>query len=133
MLVTDNCNAETSTAFLRQLRAKYAEPLIVIWDNSPAHRGPEIREYLRTPGLRLRLVALPAYSPDFNPDEGIWDWVREDVTANRCFGTAVRVRESLGAFFAGLAKRTTEVKQRCRRELQAQADALMAQARLAAT
>jgi hypothetical protein len=30
MLVSDNCNAETSTAFLRQLRTTYAEPLIVI-------------------------------------------------------------------------------------------------------
>ena len=42
-LVTSNCNAETSTAFLRQLRDQHTEPLIVIWDNSPAHRGPEIR------------------------------------------------------------------------------------------
>jgi len=133
MPVIENTTAETTTAFLKQLREQYDEPLIVIWDNGPAHHGPAIREFLTTPNLRLRLIALPAYSPDFNPDEGIWDWVREDVTANRCFGTAVRVRESLGAFFAGLAKRTTEVKQRCRRELQAQADALMAQARLAAT
>jgi hypothetical protein len=28
--VTENCNAETSTAFLRQLRANHDEPLIVI-------------------------------------------------------------------------------------------------------
>ena len=133
MPVMVNITAETTAAFLKQLRERYDEPLIVIWDNGPAHHGPAIREFLTTPNLRLRLIALPAYSPDFNPDEGIWDWVREDVTANHCFGTAVRVRESLGAFFAGLTKRTAEVKQRCRRELQAQADALVGQARLAAT
>ena len=126
MLVTDNCNAETSTAFLRQLRAKHTEPLIVIWDNSPAHRGPEIRAYLTTPNLNLRLVALPAYSPDFNPDEAIWDWAREEVTANTCFGTAAKVQEKMDGFFAGLAKRTTEAQQRCRTILQARADALMA-------
>ena len=63
----------------------------MIWDNSPAHRGPEIREYLTTPDLKLRLVALPAYSPDLNPDEAVWDWVREEVTANTCFGTAAKV------------------------------------------
>jgi transposase len=126
MLVPANCNAETSTAFLRQLRAKYTEPLIVIWDNSPAHRGPEIREYLTTPDLKLRLVALPAYSPDFNPDEAIWDWAREEVTANTCFGTAAKVQEKLDSFFAELTTRTAEVQQRCRTLLQAQADALMA-------
>ena len=71
IVMTETCNASTSTAFPRQLRATHAEPLVVIWDNSPAHRGPEIREYLTTPHRRLRLVALPAYSPDFNSDEAI--------------------------------------------------------------
>ena len=84
--------------------------------------------YLATPDLDLRLVALPAYSPDFNADEAIWDWAREEVTANTCFGTAAKVREKLDAFFAGLAKRTAEVQRRCRTTLQAQADALMATA-----
>lgn len=129
--VTGNSTAETSVAFLKQLREHHAESLIVIWDNGPAHHGPAVREFLTTPDLRLRLVALPAYSPDFNPDEAIWDWVREEVTANTCFGTATKVREKVDAFFAGLAERATEVKQRCRRELQARADALVAEASLA--
>ncbi len=126
MLATENCNAKLSTAFLRQLRAKHTEPLIVIWDNSPAHRGPEIREFLATPDLKLRLVALPSYSPDFNPDEAIWDWAREEVTANTCFGTAAKVQEKLDSFFAELTTRTAEVQQRCRTILQSRADALVA-------
>jgi transposase len=123
--VPGNTNAATSVTFLQQLRARHPEPLIVIWDNGPAHHGPEIRAYLTTPELNLRLVALPGYSPDFNPDEAIWDWIREDVTANTCFGTAAKVREKVDAFFAGLADRAAEVQQRCRRDLQAQADALV--------
>jgi transposase len=130
MPVVGNTNAQTSVAFLQQLRAHHPEPLIVFWDNGPAHRGPEIRQYLTTPDLHLRLVALPGYSPDFNPDEAIWDWIREDVTANTCFGKAAAVREKVDAFFAALPERTQEVKQRCRRELQALADALVAKSSL---
>jgi len=125
MAVTEDCTAETSVAFLQQLRAKQNGPLIVIWDNSPVHRGGEIRAYLATPTLNLRLVALPAYSPDFNADEAIWDWVRQEVTANACFGTAVKVGEKLDAFFAGTAERTGEVRRRCRTILQSKADALL--------
>ena len=125
MNVIENCTAETSVAFLKQLRAKYHGPLIVIWDNGPAHRGPERRSYLATPDLNLRLVLLPAYSPDFNPAEAIWDWTREEVTANTCSGTAAKVREKPDGFFAGMIEHTAEVQQRCRTELQAQADALM--------
>ena len=69
MPVEGNTNAATSVTFLKQLREQHPEPLIVIWDNGPAHHGPEIRAYLTTPELNLRLVALPGYSPDFNPDE----------------------------------------------------------------
>jgi transposase len=126
MPVEGNTNAQTTVTFLKQLREHHAEPLVVIWDNAPAHRGPEIREYLRTPDLKLRLVALPSYSPDFNPDEAIWDWIREDVTANTCSSKAAQVRAHVDAFFAGLAQRSEEVKQRCRRQLQALADALLA-------
>ena len=50
--------------------------LNVIWDNAPAHRGEVLWEYFRMPGLNLRLVNLPGYSPDFNADEAIWGWAR---------------------------------------------------------
>jgi hypothetical protein len=46
------------------------------------------------------------------------------VTANTCVGTAAAVRAAVDPFFAGLAARKDEVKQRCRTELQSRADAL---------
>jgi transposase len=122
-----NSTAETSVAFLQQLRAHHSEPLIVIWDNRPAHSGDALRAYLTTPGLHLRLVRLPAYSPDFNPDEAIWGWVRAEVTANTCFGTRARVRDKVGAFFGGLTDRTEEVKRRCRTILQTKAETFTAE------
>ncbi len=124
MELDGNSNAETSAAFLRHLRANHPGPLIVIWDNGPAHGGDALREYLATPDLHLRLVRLPGYSPDFNADEAIWGWVREEVTANTCFGTRVKVREAVGQFFRSLADRAEEVKRRCRTVLQARAEAL---------
>jgi transposase len=124
MRVTGNCTAETSVSFLCQLRATYPQPLFIIWDNGPAQRGEAMRTYLTTPDLRLRLIALPAYSPDFNADEAIWDWAREEVTANRCLGTTAKVQEKISQFFTRLSDRATEVQQRCRTILQAQADAL---------
>ena len=51
MTVLSNTDAETSVTFMKQLRDKYPEPLVVIWDNGPAHHGPETREYLTMPEL----------------------------------------------------------------------------------
>ncbi len=101
----DNSNAGTSVAFLIHLKEKHSGLLRFIWDNAPAHPGEAIREYLRRPGLGLRLVNLPGYSPDFNADEAIWDWVREEATGNLCLGTAILVRYRVSDSLASLSGR----------------------------
>ncbi len=118
-------SSATSAAFLKQLRADHPGPLVVSWDNGPAYGGDAVRDYLATPDLGLRLVRLPAYSPDFNPDEAIWAWAREEVTANTCLGSKAAVQEQMQRFFVGLSARTAEVQSRCRRKLQALAEALV--------
>ena len=125
MELQGNSNAGTSVDFLTQLRGKHPEPMRVIWDNAPAHRGEAMREYLRTPGLELGLVNLPGYSPDFNADEAIWGWAREEATGNLCLGSREAVQEKVGKFLAGLASRKDEVRRRCRTVLQSRGDALL--------
>ena len=113
---------------LAQLRERHPGPLNVIWDNAPAplrqaQEWRAVREYLWTPGLRL--VNLPGYSPDFNADEAIWEWAREEATGNLCLGSRVAVQERVGDFLAGLANRKDEVQRRCRTILQSRAEALL--------
>ena len=120
-----NSNSQTSTAFLTQLKERHTGPLNVIWDNAPAHRGEAVREYLRTPGLGLRLVNLPGYSPDFNADEAVWGWAREEATGNLCLGTKALVQERVGNFLHGLSSQEDEVKRRCRTVLQSRAEVLL--------
>jgi transposase len=116
--VEATCTAKTSVAFLKALREDYPGEVIVIWDNAPVHHGAALREYLKTPNLKLQLIALPAYSPDYNAAEELWKWTREEVTANTCFGTTAKVAAAVWQFFLGLNERLGEVKQRCRSELQ---------------
>ena len=124
MELEGNSNSGTSVAFLEQLRERHPGPMRVIWDNAPAHRGEAMREYLRTPGLGLRLVNLPGYSPDFNADEAIWGWAREEATGNLCLGSREAVQERVGDFLAGLTSRRDEVRRRCRTVLQSRAETL---------
>ena len=123
MELTGTSSSATSAAFLAQLRAQQSDPLIVIWDNGPAHGGEAVRAYLATPALDLRVIRLPAYSPDFNADEAIWAWAREEVTANACLGTKAQVQERMERFFASLPTRAATVQTRCRTKLQALAAA----------
>ncbi len=57
--------------------------------------GPRRRGGARLPGdagSRPASLRLPAYSPDFNPDEAIWAWAREEVTAAPAWAPRPRCR-----------------------------------------
>ena len=123
MELEGNSNSGASVAFLAQLRRKHGGQLNVIWDNAPAHRGEEMREHLRTRGLNLRLMNLPAYRPNFNADEAVW--IRQEATRNLCLGTKANVQERVGHFLTGLSSRKDEVKRRCRTVLQSRADTFL--------
>ena len=113
MELEGNSNAETSAAFLRQLIERPVEPLNVIWDNSPAHRGDTRRAHLATPESRLGPVNprchegrhCPAIAQTSTADEAIWGWVRQEVAANLCLGAKAAVQDKVGDLFARLADR----------------------------
>ena len=72
---------------------------------------------------------LPGYSPDFNADEAVWGWAREEATGNLCPGSRQAVQERVGNFLDGLASRRDEVRRRCRTVLQSRAETLLPNSR----
>jgi len=66
-----------SVQFLEHLLRETANRLLVIWDGSPIHRGPDVREFLAEDRARkIHLERLPPYAPDLNPDEGLWQHLK---------------------------------------------------------
>jgi len=79
-LYRDNIQGEEVALFLRHLLRQVPGHLIVLLDNGKIHRGDPVQELLsRT--RRLHLVAFPAYAPELNPDEGVWNHL-DRVLAN---------------------------------------------------
>ena len=71
--------------FLSQVarwRAGLKGKIVVIWDNAPCHIACVGKA--QAAELGIELVALPGYSPDLNPIEGLWAWMREEVTRGHC-------------------------------------------------
>jgi len=85
-------NGERCAEFLRSLLASIRGPVVVIWDNLAAHRAKEVKEVLgRHP--RLRLERLPAYAPELNPEEGVWQHAKScGLRGHLCF-EAERLRD----------------------------------------
>jgi transposase len=72
-------------AFLQRLRHDAAGhgggPVFVIVDNHPVHRAKAVDRFVDSTDGALRLYRLPAYSPQLNPDEWVWQNVKHDGVA----------------------------------------------------
>jgi transposase len=52
--------------------------------------------------LGIELVFLPGYSPDLNPIERLWDWMREEVTRGHCHVSLKALRTACLDFVAAI-------------------------------
>jgi len=63
--------------FLRHLLRHIPGKLLVLWDGAPIHRSKVIKAFLAEgAAARIHLEPLPAYAPELNPDEGIWEYLK---------------------------------------------------------
>jgi hypothetical protein len=69
--------------FLRErvLRAS-RHPLVLIQDAAPLHLGQWTQEVTEDSYPRLDVFQLPAYAPELNPVEQLWNWTKDKQLAN---------------------------------------------------
>jgi transposase len=53
---------------------------IIIVDGAAWHQHHLAEEF-----ANLSIIKLPPYSPELNPIEQVWQWLRQNELANRCF------------------------------------------------
>jgi len=97
--LSDKMNTAQMGAFLAQVSQAYPQEFIVmVVDGASSHKAKE----LIVPE-NVRLIRLPSYSPELNPQEHIWDEVREKAFPNLVLDQMAAVVERLRNGMAALA------------------------------
>ena len=82
---------EVSSVFLDEASKRHADKFILMFtDQAGWHKSKE----LDIP-KNIRLVSLPAYSPELNPTEHVWDELREKHFYNIAFDSLNAVEDVL--------------------------------------
>lgn len=76
MIESKGLNARIICRFLGRMMAGCRRPIFLILDGHPMHKSRMVQKKVQSFKGRLRLFLLPPYSPELNPDEGVWREVK---------------------------------------------------------
>ena len=76
MLVKSKVNADVFVGFLKRLMHNWPRSVFLIIDSHPAHKSVAVSKFVASTEGRLQLFYLPPYSPELNPDEQVWNHLK---------------------------------------------------------
>jgi transposase len=80
--VNQTVHAEQVVEFLQELRGQLRGPFTVIWDRHKIHsKAKAVQSYLAE-HPEIVVEDLPAYAPEANPDEWVWNWTKYGRLSN---------------------------------------------------
>ena len=101
-------NAESTIRFFQKIEEAYPKKrkIHIFCDNAPYYRNKMVKQYLDLSKIHLRF--LPPYSPNLNPIERLWKWMKERVIYNTYYEHFDDFRGAVFGFFAVLSIATVE-------------------------
>ena len=110
MIEAKGLNADVMCRFLDRLMAGQKRRVFLILDGHPIHKSARLARKVSGFDGRLKLFLLPPYSPELNPDEGVWREVKGHRLGRAgIFGFADLKSKALGAL-RHLARRPDKVR-----------------------
>jgi transposase len=77
-------NTSTFFSFLMKVVKYYSsKKVIMVLDNVRYHHAKRLKPILERYKHKIELIYLPPYSPDLNPIERVWWYMRKRITHNR--------------------------------------------------
>ena len=80
-ILDHNLKTDDFERFMVSLRRRLRRPIILVMDRLQVHRAAARRLEARF-GRRVHIEWLPAYAPDLNPDEQVWNRAKHTDLAN---------------------------------------------------
>ena len=77
-VIEGTLNGPTFVDFCKRLLHDTTGPVFLVLDGHPVHHSKVVSQFAERTDGRLRLVFLPPYSPQLNPDEWVWKNVKHD-------------------------------------------------------
>ena len=102
-------DAETFGIFLRHFMKGRRTKVFLVVDGHPAHKANVVKEYVAQTQGHLELHFLPPYAPDLNPDEFVWNYMKNTGVSKKPLKKNESLRERVAQDLADLSRNATLV------------------------
>jgi transposase len=109
MCVDGRVNAEVFIEFLKRLLHNADKPIFLIVDGHPSHKAKKVREFVTSVSPRLELYYLPPYSPELNPDELVWNDLKNNCVGRQAHAGPGQLKCSVISYMRHLQKTPARV------------------------
>ncbi|NJO03231.1 MAG: IS630 family transposase [Bacteroidia bacterium] len=117
ILTSFKVNAMRFRRFICHLKREMrTDRIILICDNASFHKAEWFTEWAEKQKEWLKLEFLPAYSPDFNPIERLWKWIKREFTHNKCWPNKKALYRYLSGIIDGLDSFSDSLKTLMKKE-----------------
>ena len=83
IITNKTCTIPVFIDFLKRLLFKQDKPVFLVVDGHPVHKSKRVKEFVESTKGKLQLFFLPEYSPELNPDETVWSYVKHHVVGKK--------------------------------------------------
>jgi transposase len=96
-------NADATVRFFKKIEQAYPgkSKVHIFCDNAGYYRNQRVTEYLENSIIELHF--LPPYSPNLNPIERLWKWMKEKVVYNTYYEEFADFRKAIIDFFSTIS------------------------------
>jgi transposase len=102
-------NSARFIEFLKKLRKDAGRPIIVIADNARYHHSKETQKFIEAEVDSIFMAFLPAYSPELNPDEQVWNHAKARLSKLPVLN-AQGMKKCLVSILRSIQKQTSLIK-----------------------
>ena len=109
MCVDGRVNAGVFIEFLKRLLHNAEQPIFLIVDGHPAHKANKVRKFVESVSPRLELYYLPPYSPDLNPDELVWNDLKNNGIGRQAISGPDQLKQAVISYLRFLQKTPSRI------------------------
>lgn len=91
-------------------KARGISVTFIIMDNANIHRAKVVKQFAKEHQDKLKIMFQPVYSPELNPQENIWNWLKQHLSQPFACKTVLELLDKIQDFQQKVNSMPDEIK-----------------------